>query len=135
MEIHAKAKSALDESNTGLLIASDWHADEVVNASSVLGKNEYTRDIAEKRIKNFFSNAIYMMKKKPVDNLVVGPIGDLIGGYIHDELAQTNSMAPMQGIQFVKTLVISGLKAIHDELPDLQKNSSCRHMWKPYENN
>lgn len=121
VEIHAKAKSTLDESNTGFLIASDWHADEVVKPSTVLGKNEYNRDIAEKRIKNFFSNAIYMVKKKPVDNLVVGLIGDMIGGYIHDELAQTNSMSPMQGIQFVKTLVISGLKAIHDELPDLQK--------------
>lgn len=121
VEIHAKAKSTLDESNTGFLIASDWHADEVVKASTVLGKNEYNRDIAEKRIKNFFSNAIYMVKKKPVDNLVVGLIGDMIGGYIHDELAQTNSMTPMQGVQFVKTLIISGLMAIHDELPDLQK--------------
>lgn len=121
VEIHAKAKSTLDESNTGFLIASDWHADEVVKASTVLGKNEYSRDIAEKRIKNFFSNAIYMVKKKPVDNLVVGLIGDMIGGYIHDELAQTNSMTPMQGVQFVKTLIISGLMAIHDELPDLQK--------------
>ena len=45
----------------------------------------------------------------------------MIGGYIHDELAQTNSMSPMQGVHFVKTLIISGLKAIHDELPDLQK--------------
>lgn len=121
VEIHTKAKSTLDESNTGFLIASDWHADEVVKVSTVLGKNEYNRDIAEKRIKNFFSNAIYMVKKKPVDNLVVGLIGDMIGGYIHDELAQTNSMTPMQGVQFVKTLIISGLMAIHDELPDLQK--------------
>ena len=122
VEIHAKAKSMLDESNTGSLIASDWHADEVVKPSTVLDKNEYNREMAEKRIKNFFSNAIYMIKKKPVDNLVVGLIGDMIGGYIHDELAQTNSMPPpMQGIQFVKTLVLSGLRAIHDELPDLQK--------------
>lgn len=64
VEIHAKAKSTLDESNTGFLTASDRHADE---APSVLGKN-------------FFSNAIYMAKKKPVDNLVVGLIGDMIGG-------------------------------------------------------
>lgn len=120
VEIKTKVSEG-KEGNTGFLIASDWHADEVVKASTVLGKNEYNRDIAEKRIKNFFSNAIYMVKKKPVDNLVVGLIGDMIGGYIHDELAQTNSMTPMQGVQFVKTLIISGLKAIHDELPELQK--------------
>ena len=121
VEIPNKKKSELDEGNTGFLIASDWHADEVVKASTVLGKNEYNKDIAEQRIKNFFANAVYMIKKKPVDNLVVGLIGDMIGGYIHDELAQTNSMSPMQGVSFVKSLIISGLKKIHDELPDLQQ--------------
>ena len=121
VEIPNKKKCELDEGNTGFLIASDWHADEVVKPSTVLGKNEYNEDIAEQRIKNFFANAIYMIKKKPVDNLVVGLLGDMIGGYIHDELAQTNGLSPMQGVAFVKKLIISGLKAIHDELPELQK--------------
>ena len=121
VEIPNKKKCELDEGNTGFLIASDWHADEVVKPSTVLGKNEYNKDIAEQRIKNFFANAVYMIKKKPVDNLVVGLLGDMIGGYIHDELAQTNSMSPMQGINLVKSLIISGLKKIHDELPDLQQ--------------
>ena len=109
------------EGNTGFLIASDFHIDETVKASTVLGKNEYNIEIAEQRVLNFFKNAIYMIKKKPVDTLVAALLGDLIGGYIHDELAQTNSMSPMQGIAFVKKLIISGLKAIHDELPELQK--------------
>lgn len=121
VEIHAKAKSTPDESDTGSLIAGDRHADEAVKASTVLGKNEYDRDIAEKRIRNFFSNAICMVKKKPADNSVAGLVGDMTGGYIHDEPAQANGMTPMQGVQFVKTPVISGLMAIHDELPDLQK--------------
>ena len=51
-----------------------------------------------------------MIKKKPVDNLVIGLIGDMIGGYIHPELEQTNSMSPMRGVNFVKSLIISGLK-------------------------
>lgn len=109
------------EGNTGFLIASDWHADEVVKASTVLGKNEYNKDIAEKRITNFFANAAYMIKKKPVDNLVIGLIGDMIGGYIHPELEQTNSMPPMRGVSFVKNLIISGLKYLHDQLPELEK--------------
>ena len=120
VEITPKAKSD-KEGSTGFLIASDWHADEVVKASTVLGKNEYNREIAEQRIKNFFANVVYMIRKKPVDNLVFGLIGDLIGGYIHPELEQTNSMSPMQGISFVKNLIISGLKYLHDNLPDLEK--------------
>lgn len=120
VEITPKTKKG-NEGNTGFLIASDWHADEVVKASTVLGKNEYNREIAEQRIKNFFANAVYMICKKSVDNLVLGLIGDLIGGYIHPELEQTNSMSPMQGISFVKNLIISGLKYLHDNLPDLEK--------------
>ena len=105
------------EGSTGFLIASDWHADEVVKASTVLGKNEYNKDIAEARVKTFFANAVYMIRKKPVDNLVVAFIGDLIGGFIHPELEQTNSMSPMAGISFVKSLIISGLKYLNDSLP------------------
>lgn len=120
VEITPKAKSD-KEGSTGFLIASDWHADEVVKSSTVLGKNEYNREIAEQRIKNFFANAVYMIHKKSVDNLVLGFIGDLIGGYIHPELEQTNSMSPMKGISFVKNLIISGLKYLHDNLPDLEK--------------
>lgn len=62
-----------------------------------------------------------MIRKKPVDNLVVAFIGDLIGGFIHPELEQTNSMSPMAGISFVKSLIISGLKYLNDSLPELDK--------------
>ena len=120
VEIKTKVSEG-KEGNTGFLICSDWHAEETVKSSTVLGLNEFNLEISEQRIKNFFSNAIYMIKKKPVDNLVVGLLGDMIGGYIHDELAQTNGLSPMQGVAFVKKLIISGLKAIHDELPELQK--------------
>ena len=36
VEIKTKAKNSLDEGNTGFLIASDWHAEETVKASTVL---------------------------------------------------------------------------------------------------
>lgn len=119
VEITHKQKSD-KEGNTGFLIASDWHADEVVKSSTVLGKNEYNKVIAEERIKSFFANAVYMIRKKPVDNLVIGFLGDLIGGFIHPELEQTNSMSPMAGISFVKGLIISGIKFLYESLPKLE---------------
>lgn len=121
VHITPKKKTSPDEGNTGFLIASDRHADEVVKTSTVSGKNEYNKDIAEKRITNFFANAAYMIKKRPVDSLVIGLIGDMIGGYIHPELEQTNGMSPMRGVNFVKNLIISGLKYLHDQLPELEK--------------
>ena len=74
VEITYRQKSD-NEGNTGFLIASDRHADEVVKSSTVLWKNEYNKVIAEERIKSFFANAVYMIRKKPVDYLVSMPIG------------------------------------------------------------
>ena len=121
INIVEKTKSSIDDGNTGILIASDFHIEETVKASTVLGLNEFNIDIAERRVKNYFANAIYMVKKHSINNLVVGLLGDFIGGYIHDELAQTNSQTPMQGISTIKSWLISGLKAMHDQLPDVEK--------------
>lgn len=121
INIVEKTKSSIDDGNTGILIASDFHIEETVKASTVLGLNEFNIDIAEKRVKNYFANAIYMVKKHSINNLVVGLLGDFIGGYIHDELAQTNSQTPMQGISTIKSWLISGLKAMHDQLPNIEK--------------
>lgn len=107
--------------NVGILLMSDWHADEVVRASTVLNKNEYNSEIASQRIKMFFANAVKMLRKRPVDELIIGCLGDLIGGWIHDELSQTNSMTPMEGSLFVKTHIISGLKLLNDCLPELER--------------
>ena len=121
INIVEKTKSSIDDGNTGILIASDFHIEETVKASTVLGLNEFNIDIAEKRVKNYFANAIYMVKKHSINNLVVGLLGDFIGGYIHDELTQTNSQTPMQGISTIKSWLISGLKAMHDQLPNIEK--------------
>nr|DAH65364.1 MAG TPA: DNA polymerase II small subunit [Caudoviricetes sp.] len=121
IEIKDKTKGLEKEGNTGFLVASDWHVEETVKASTVLGKNEFNLEIAEKRVTNFFANSVYMIRKKPVDNLVIGLLGDFIGGFIHEELMQTNGLTPMEGIAFVKKMLISGLKYIHDELPELKK--------------
>lgn len=121
VRIAPKGKTSLDEGNTGFLIASGWHADEVVKPSTVSGKNEHDKDTAEKRITDFFANAAYMIKKKPVDNLVIGLTGDMTGGYIHPEPEQTDSMSPMRGVDFVKNPIIPGLKHMHDGLPGVNR--------------
>ena len=101
------------DGNVGVLLMSDWHADEVVTKESVLGKNEFNQQIAETRISNFFVNAKREIVKEKLDHLIIGSLGDLIGGWIHDELSQTNSMTPMNGVSMVKNLIISGLKYLH----------------------
>ena len=47
INIVEKTKSSIDDGNTGILIASDFHIEETVKASTVLGLNEFNIDIAE----------------------------------------------------------------------------------------
>ena len=103
-----------------IILASDWHIDEVVEKNSVLGKNEFNIDIAKKRIDNFFANIVKLINHHQshydINEIVFSFLGDGIGGWIHDELSQTNSMTPDRGIYMLKTFILSGLKYLHDNL-------------------
>ena len=81
---------------------SDFHCDEVVLPESVMGKNEYNPEIAKKRANNYFLNLVKLIshhqKNYTIKRHIIALLGDNIGGYIHEELRQTNSMAPMERI-------------------------------------
>jgi hypothetical protein len=99
---------------TAIVQWSDWHVDEVVDFSTVNGMNEYNKDIAKKRALKLFENTVKLLDSQrsavTIDNIVVHLGGDSIGGYIHPELQQTNSMSPLQGIFYAKELIIAGIE-------------------------
>lgn len=49
-----------------------------------------------------------------MNSIVIGVLGDLINNYIHEELQQTNAMTPLDAISDMKTIILSGLKYVHD---------------------
>lgn len=73
---------------------SDAHLDEVVNPDEVNGYNAYNRAIAETRIHRFFERVITIPRDHfagpKYDGVVVFMGGDMLGGDIHVELAETN---------------------------------------------
>jgi len=99
---------------------SDQHIDEVVEKDSVLGMNEYNFDIAKKRFDTHFYKLNKLITHHQahynIKNVFLLFQGDTIGGWIHDELAQTNSMSPNKAIFEAKSMYISGLKYLHDNL-------------------
>ena len=48
--------------------------------------------------------------------VVLGILGDIINGWIHEELVQTNSMKPMEAISMAKSLIVSGIKMLNEKL-------------------
>ena len=91
---------------------SDAHIEETVNPQSVISLNEYNTDIAKQRIQNYFSNLVHCLNKDEVTHLIFASLGDTISGYIHDELAQTNGLTPLEATQLAQGLLFNGLKFI-----------------------
>lgn len=91
---------------------SDAHIEETVNPQSVMGLNEYNIDIAKQRIETYFSNLVHCLNRDEVSHLIFASLGDTISGYIHEELAQTNALSPLEATYMAQCLIVSGLKFI-----------------------
>jgi hypothetical protein len=95
------------------VFASDWHVDEVVKSRVVNGLNEYNPTIAKERSERFFRNALKLVdiaaKESEIDTIYLGLLGDFFSGWIHEEGAQTNAMAPIEAAMFAGNLLASGI--------------------------
>ncbi len=113
-------KTSIGKETVSISLFSDFHCDEVVTLESVMGKNEYNAEIAKKRADNYFVNLVKLInhhqKNYTINRHVIGMLGDNIGGFIHEELRQTNSMTPLEGISFAKSVILSGFKYLQDNL-------------------
>lgn len=113
-EYHFVPNVHSDSKRYAVALFSDAHIEENVDPNTVLGYNEYNVSIAEDRIGNYFCNLVECLIKDEVDHLIFGCLGDIISGYIHDELAQTNNLTPIEAIDKAESLLFSGLKYICD---------------------
>jgi hypothetical protein len=99
---------------TAIVLYSDWHLEERVDLEMLDGLNEYTPAIAEARAIAIFQNTLKLVQKEReavrIDELVVWLGGDFITGFIHEELAQTNWLSPIEATRVGKRLLITGLK-------------------------
>jgi hypothetical protein len=81
------------------LLLSDLHWGEVVRASEVDGINEYSTEIARRRLHRVIEKTCDLLRHHVVGDypgIVLCLGGDLISGAIHDELEQTNDGTVMQ---------------------------------------
>ena len=95
-----------------IALFSDAHIEETVKPETVCFMNEYNIDIARQRIQTYFNNLAICINRDAVEELVFASLGDTISGYIHEELAQTNSMTPLEATFEAQSLIYSGLKFI-----------------------
>ncbi len=115
-----KAKKQKRYQATAVALASDWHVEENVEPGMVNDLNEYTPDIAQNRSRKFFRDLVWKIKHHrsniDIDNLVLWIGGDIISGYIHEELVESNHMSPTEAILFAFDLFTAGIDFLVKEL-------------------
>lgn len=98
---------------TAILCASDWHVEERVDPQTVNGLNSYNLQVSEGRARNFFSNGLRLTNSQrgavEITQLVLWLGGDLISGYLHEELLESNFLSPTQACLFVIEILHAGI--------------------------
>jgi hypothetical protein len=104
---------------TAVVCVNDWHFEERVSSEAVNGVNEFNLDIAAKRSKQLWETAASLVdmcrSRSVIQTVIVNILGDLITGYIHDELIATNELAPSQALLRVFDQLVSGLDYLQKE--------------------
>ena len=93
--------------------ATDWHVEERVYLEATNGKNQYDLTEAEQRVKAAYAKTLDLIdwqnRMNKVTQLWHPMLGDLMTGYIHEELQETNSLSPVEAIDFLQELICSGI--------------------------
>jgi hypothetical protein len=101
---------------TAFAIASDWHVEETVDPKTVNGLNEYSLEIAESRIDRFFRAILRLTEIEragtKIDNLVLALLGDMMTGYIHEELQESNGLSPTETVLWLRRRITAGLRLL-----------------------
>jgi hypothetical protein len=113
-----KAKKGRSPS-TIILALCDWHAEENIDPAVVNGQNQFDLDVCRRRVSNTFSKFLLMLDfvrgYTDVTECLVWLGGDLINGYIHEEMEESNNLTPVEAQQFIMDLVCPGLESIQRE--------------------
>lgn len=99
-------------------ILSDLHLDEVVYPAQVNYVNAYNREIAEKRLRNFFDNVVELSRDYlhglTYEGMVLPLGGDLFSGIIHEELVETNAATIFESLLYWSEPMAAGIRHLRD---------------------
>lgn len=114
---------------TAVLVASDWHVEEKVDASTVSYLNTFTPEIAKTRADRFFAGGLRLIKLLQQDisikRAIVALLGDFISNELHDAAsAEVNALQPMKAVAYAQELIASGLEHLLDN-SDLELIVPC----------
>lgn len=116
----------------GLVHISDVHYGEVVRMESTGGLAEYNPDLAKAKMEATTAEAIDIGKYMNIGRLVVAYGGDLVSGYIHDDLERSNTeMVVTQSIDMAD-IITQQLEEFMQEFPSVAVDFRSGNHGRPY---
>lgn len=120
------------EEAVAVAIASDWHIEEHVDPAKVSNHNAFNLEIAKSRIENFFQGVVWLTKLHStgshtykIDTLILAILGDVITGYIHEDLRRSNLLSPTQASLYARDRLVAGIDYLLKALPNLKLVVPC----------
>jgi hypothetical protein len=102
-----------------ILLWSDWHPGEYVDPKTVNDINTYNIEVFKSRVDALLEEAhriIEMLRQRfTIDTAVIWLGGDLITGYIHPELMESNTLSPTQEVLLSQEVILKGLNYLIEE--------------------
>jgi hypothetical protein len=111
---HIKPKRAKKGRGVAVIVpASDWHVEERVFGARTNGKNDFNIAEAERRIKQYYQKVLQLIHHQndlaEVTEIWHPLLGDLLSGYIHEELMETNELSPTEACYFLQQMITAGI--------------------------
>ncbi len=117
-------KSIIEDGDAvAVAIASDWHVEEEVTLASTNGMNEFSLEIAEERIRRFFSSFVRLTEIQrsgcKITNGLLHLGGDHLTGWLHEELQETNPLTPIETVLWLKPQIEQGIAYLRQHFDHL----------------
>lgn len=101
---------------TAVIAATDWHCEANVQPDIVSGLNTYNLDVFQGRVRRLWEKSVLLIDFArhlcSIRDAVLWLGGDLINGYIHEELEEGNFAGPTEAILFVQDAVAEGIETL-----------------------
>lgn len=106
-----------------VMLCSDWHVEEPVDAAKVNGLNRYDLEIADKCIDTLAESWEWMINDRRYDcrEGVVWLGGDHFSGHIHEELVEKNFLSPVRASAWLLPRMEKMLRRILANSPRLER--------------
>jgi len=116
---------------TAILVCSDWHVEERVDPATNVPGNDYSLEIAERRVQQLVQRASMLIEhEKSLTNIrriVVAALGDFITGHIHDDLIETTQLAPLAATRWAGERLGGVIDTMAEIAPVLVPTASGNH--------